>query len=579
MKNWTKKYVILLGTCVFVLINACTITNPVPNNNGDAIEKALKDGMRSNSSLNASNKRNNQNSLPPSIQNALMPEINIPNSPQSLDSSDEDKDQRFDIAVNNVPAKDFFMGLVKDTKYNMTVNPLITGNISLELKAVTVPQVMDAARDAYGFEYEKTSYGYAVFPRRLETRIFNVNYIDVDRLGQSQTSIGSGQITSTVQNTLTSAGVSSSQQSGSMPSGIIQTSTTSKFWELMQLNLTAIIGTLDGRSIVVNPRSGVIIVKAYPDELRNVARYLDSIQNIIHRQVIIEAKILEVELKAQFQSGINWKLLGLSQGFTSALNNRTGATPDDSGNKFSTTELPTSFSSFFSANTTYGGTFSSLINLLNDQGNVNVLSSPRVATINNQKAIIKICNDRFFVTNVSSNTNSSSGSSTNTTANITLTPFFSGISLDVTPQIDENDNVTMHIHPIVSSVTKEIQKLTVNGKLQELPLASSSTRESDSIVRAKNGQVIVIGGLIQSSGESYQASTPGADRLPGIGGLFKSKNKSSRKFELVILLRPIIAETTKTWQQQLQETTARVKKMHNMNGNFSYNIVPTKQKK
>src|SRR3990170_605364 len=377
---------------------------------------------------------------------------------------------------------------------------------------------------------------------------------------------------------LTSAGVSSSQQAGSMPSGVIQTSTTSKFWELMQLNLTAIIGTLDGRSIVVNPRSGVIIVKAYPDELRNVARYLDSIQNIIHRQVIIEAKILEVELKAQFQSGINWKILGLSQGFTSTLNNRTDVATDTSSDKFLTSELPKSFSSFFSANTTYGGTFSSLINLLNDQGTVNVLSSPRVATINNQKAVIKVGNDKFFVTNVSSNTNSSSGSSTNTTANITLTPFFSGISLDVTPQIDENGNVTMHIHPIVSSVTKEIQKLKVNGLDQELPLAASSTRESDSIVRAKNGQVIVIGGLIQSSDENYQASTPGVDRLPGIGGLFKSKNKLSRKFELVILLRPIIAETTKTWQQQLQEATARVKKMHNMNGNFSYNIVPVKQK-
>ena len=578
MKNRTKKYVILLGTCIFLLINACTVTEPTQNNNGDAIEKALKDGMRSNSSLNASDKRNNQNSLPPSIQNALMPEINIPNSPQSLDSSDEDKDQRFDIAVNNVPAKDFFMGLVKDTKYNMTVNPLITGNISLELKAVSVPQVMDATRDTYGFEYEKTSYGYAVFPRRLETRIFNVNYIDVERLGQSQTSIGSGQITSTVQNTLTSAGVSSSQQAGSMPSGVIQTSTTSKFWELMKLNLTAIIGTLDGRSVVVNPRSGTIIVKAYPNELRDIARYLDSIQNIIHRQVIIEAKILEVELKAQFQSGINWKILGLSQGFTSTLNNRTDVATDTSSDKFLTSELPKSFSSFFSANTTYGGTFSSLINLLNDQGTVNVLSSPRVATINNQKAVIKVGNDRFYVTNVSSNTNSTSGSSANTTANITLTPFFSGISLDVTPQIDENDNVTIHIHPIVSSVTGEKQTFTVNGQLQELPLASSSTRESDSIVRAKNGQVIVIGGLIQSSGESYQASTPGADRLPGIGGLFKSKNKSSRKFELVILLRPIIAETTKTWQQQLQEATARVKKMHNMNGNFSYNIVPVKQK-
>ncbi|HBC71171.1 MAG TPA: pilus (MSHA type) biogenesis protein MshL [Coxiellaceae bacterium] len=579
MKTRTKKYIALLAAGVFLLlINACTITEPTQNNSGDAIERALKDGLRNNSSLSASDKKNRQNMLPPSVQNALMPEVNIPNLPSNTEANDEGSDQRFDIAVNNVPAKDFFMGLIKDTKYNITVNPQITGNISLELKAVTVPQAMEATRDAYGFEYEKTSYGYAVFPRRLETRIFNVNYIDVDRLGQSQTSIGSGQITSTVQNTLTSSGVSSSQQSGSMPSGIIQTSTTSKFWELMQLNLTAIIGTLDGRSIVVNPRSGVIIVKAYPDELRNVARYLDSIQNIIHRQVIIEAKILEVELKAQFQSGINWKLLGLSQGFTSALNNRTGATPDDSGNKFSTTELPTSFSSFFSANTTYGGTFSSLINLLNDQGNVNVLSSPRVATINNQKAVIKVGNDKFFVTNVSSNTNSSSGSSTNTTANITLTPFFSGISLDVTPQIDENGNVTMHIHPIVSSVIKDTQTFKVNGEDQILPLAASSTRESDSIVRAKNGQVIVIGGLIQNSGENYQASTPGADRLPGIGGLFKSKNKLSRKFELVILLRPIIVESTKTWQQQLQEAATSVKKLNKAKGNFSYNIVPTKQK-
>jgi len=207
-----------------------------------------------------------------------------------------------------------------------------------------------------------------------------------------------------------------------------------------------------------------------------------------------------------------------------------------------------------------------------------VLSSPRVATINNQKAVIKVGNDKFFVTNVSSNTNSSSGSSTNTTANITLTPFFSGISLDVTPQIDENGNVTMHIHPIVSSVIKDTQTFKVNGEDQILPLAASSTRESDSIVRAKNGQVIVIGGLIQNSGENYQASTPGADRLPGIGGLFKSKNKLSRKFELVILLRPIIVESTKTWQQQLQEAATSVKKLNKAKGNFSYNIVPTKQK-
>lgn len=568
MKNWTKKNVFLLLAGI-LLISSCAIKDPVPNNNSGAIDKALSESIRSNNALEASGK--NGSNLPLTVQSALMPEISIPHMPNNS-SFNVDPEQRFDIAVNNVPTKDFFIGLVKNTKYNMAISPEVGGKISLELKSVTIPQTMEAVRDLYGFEYERTSYGYTVFPRRLETRVFNVNYLDIDRNGQSQTTIGSGQITSTVQNTLTATGVTTSQQSGSTPSGLIQTSSSSKFWELLKENLETIIGTEDGRSIVVNPRSGTIIVKAYPNELRYVASYLDKVQNIIQRQVVIEAKILEIELKAQFQSGINWKLLGLQQGFTTSGSDDTGAS------LITTTELPTTFNSIFKAEATYGGTFNSLINLLNDQGTVNVLSSPRVATINNQKAVIKVGKDSFFVTDVSSDTNNTSGGST-TTADITLTPFFSGISLDVTPQIDENDYVTMHIHPIISNVVKDIQKFTVNNLPQELPLASSTVRESDSVVRAKNGQVIVIGGLMESSGGDYSAATPGADNLPGIGGLFKNKNKTARKFELVILLKPVIAESTKTWQQQLQEAANTAKKMSNIGNDFNYKLVPAKRKK
>lgn len=454
-----------------LLTGSCTITDPIPNNNRNAIDQALKEGLSANRSLDPSHK-NNPNLLP-SIQKALMPQITIPDLPLDNSSYNEAKEQHFDIAVNNVPAKDFFMGLVKDTKYNIAINPQIAGNISLDLKSVTIPQTMDAIRDSYGFEYERTSYGYKIFPRRLETRIFNLNYLDFDRTGQSQTNIGSGQITNTIQNTLTASGVSSSQQAGSMPSGTIQTSSSSRFWETLRKNLESIIGTDDARSVVVDQRSGTIIARAYPDELRHIAKYLDDIQNIIHRQVIIEAKVLEVELNAQFQSGINWKVLGLQQGFT---NNDTDTNNGDKNLPF--------FTGILNMKATAGGAFSSVINLLNYQGSVNVLSSPRVATINNQKAVIKVGNDRFFVTNVSSNTSDTSSGS-NTTANITLTPFFSGISLDVTPQIDENDNVTIHIHPIVSEVTLDKQKFTVNNLPQELPLAASTIRESDSVVRAK----------------------------------------------------------------------------------------------
>ena len=475
------------------------------------IDKALRESITTNRSL-ATTK--NSKTMPVAVHNALIPEINIPDAaPQNARNNNE---QRFDIAVNNVPAKDFFMGLIKDTKYNITVSPQVTGNISLELKGVSVPQAMEAVRNLYGFEYESTSYGYQVFPRSLATRIFNVNYLNIGRVGQSQTSIGSGQITSTVQNTLTSSGVSSSQQTGSMPSGSIHTTSTSNFWELLQQNLLAIVGDQDGRSVVVNTGSGSIIVKAYPDELRNVAQYLDGIQNIMQRQVIIEAKVLEVELKANFQSGIDWKALGLHQIY-------------GGDKKFTDLQALGTFKIEASA---HGGAFTSVINLISTQGKINVLSNPQVATINNQKAVIKVGQDRFFVTNISSNTNDTGSSRTTTSNSITLTPFFSGISLDVTPQIDADDYVTLHIHPIVSKVTEDPRTFTTSGvENKDIPLAQSTVRESDSIVRAKNGQVVVIGGLMENRLGDKQASTPGADRIPGIGGLFKNTERGALKFE------------------------------------------------
>ncbi len=581
MKIWIKKYLALLTTSFLLLISSgCTLNEP-KYTDGSAIDEALSSSLRANSVLKDADKKAPK--LPLALQKALMPELTLPTT-SSTEMVNEKQEPRFDINVNNVPAKNFFMGLVKDTPYNITVADQVTGNISLELKSVTVPQVMDAVRDNYGFEYEKTSYGFKVFPRRLETKVFHINYINIDRTGQSQVNIGSGQITS---NTLSQSntGVTSTQQT--TPSGTVTTSSSPKFWELLKENLETIVGKEEGRSVVVNPSAGAVIARAFPSELRYIAQYLDNVQSIIHRQVVIEAKILEVELTAGFQNGINWKALGLYQGVvvpptnttttnsdgtTSTINSNTyGLSNDD----YQTATFPGNILGVMGLSAKSGNGFSSVIQLLNSQGRVNVLSSPQIATINNQKAVIKVGSDRFFVTNVSSNNNSdTSGSST--TANITLTPFFSGISLDVTPQIDENDNVTIHIHPIVSNVNLDQQHLLVNGQQQQLPLAESTVRESDSIVRAKNGQVIVIGGLMATEGHSYQSSTPGADRLPGIGGLFKNKKKDARKFELIILLRPIIAENTSTWQQQLREAAINIKRAQE---DMSYNLAPKKQKK
>jgi MSHA biogenesis protein MshL len=177
--------------------------------------------------------------------------------------------------------------------------------------------------------------------------------------------------------------------------------------------------------------------------------------------------------------------------------------------------------------------------------------------VNNQKAVIKVGADEFFVTGVSSST-TSGGTSTTTSPNITLTPFFSGIALDVTPQISADNQVILHIHPSVSEVTDQVKNITVAGQPQQLPLALSSVRESDSVVKARSGQVIVIGGLMQNKSANDDGGVPGLSSIPLLGGMFKQQAKQNTRSELVILLKPIVADDNKVWSDYIGSSQRRI---------------------
>ena len=235
---------------------------------------------------------------------------------------------------------------------------------------------------------------------------------------------------------------------------------------------------------------------------------------------------------------------------------------DSAGNLDAAAALSTSSNTFTNLFAVGGASsnFAALIRLLSTQGEVQVLSSPRISTINNQKAVIKVGSDEFFVTDVSSNTSSTS-STTTTSPDITLTPFFSGIALDVTPQISENDEVILHIHPSVSEITDQIKNITVGGQTLQLPLALSTVRESDSVVKARNGQVVVIGGLMQNSSSNDDAGVPGVSRVPVLGNLFKQKRKINTRSELVILLRPIVVKASKTWSNYIKDSAGRIEQL------------------
>lgn len=440
--------------------------------------------------------------------------------------------RQFDVAVKDVPAKAFFLGLTKDTPINIIVSPEVKGKISLNLKRVTIPQVLQSIESLYGYTARKTSSGYEILPNKIESKIYMVNYLELERKGRSNMTISSGQVSSQSQNqsTTSSSGGSSTSNSASVSNtiGDVETKSTINFWKQLQLTLENIIGKENGRAVTVNPVAGVVVVRAYPKELKQVELYLDAVQNSMDRQVILEAKILEVILNNEYQMGIDWKIFGAR---LNALNTFPRAQIDQS-------EFPPAFQ----VNVKWDPeSFTTTMQALETQGNIQVLSSPRVSTMNNQKAAIKVGNDQYFVTNVSSSQTQTTGGAVTPTQDVELTPFFSGITLDVTPQIDGQGDITLHIHPSVSEVRSQQKEIDLgeNGTLT-LPLANSTIRESDTIVHAKNGQVVVIGGLMENHTKEGIAGFPPVANIPYLGTLFRGTRQNSRKSELVILLRPVI---------------------------------------
>jgi MSHA biogenesis protein MshL len=304
-----------------------------------------------------------------------------------------------------------------------------------------------------------------------------------------------------------------------------------------------------------------------PSELRDVGDYIDRTAASVARQVILEAKIIEVELNDAYQAGINWTAVLTDGGKTYTIG-QSGPPSGFDADPLSPLGTPVNVGPGHPITNIITGAlggaitiaadfpdFNAFIELLSAQGRTRVLSSPRVSTLHNQKAIIKAGSDEFFVTKVTSNT--VVGTSTSTSRDVELTPFFSGVALDVTPQISEDGNVVLHIHPTVSDVTDQVKTLKVADSTDILPLAFSQIRESDSVVRAHSGQVIVIGGLMRETRKNQQYKTPVLGDIPGVGRLFRSERKQSNTVELVILLRPLVVSDG-DWPTLVKEPSSRL---------------------
>lgn len=517
-----------------------------------------------NESINQANSRALEE-LPSSVEADLMPNLD------TSSSSEQATSKRFRIQANAVEARSFFASLVKGTEYSAAIHPAVAGNITVNLTDVTLDEVLSVVQNMYGYDVIKSGKVIQVYPAGMRTVTIPVDYLQFKRTGRSLTSISTGSVTSA--GTSNSGGSSDSSSSSSSsdsenssdsstsPTGgtRIETVTESDFWPMLQQAVANLIGSGKGQSVVVTPQASVITVRAFPDDIRQVREFLGVSQGRMQRQVILEAKILEVTLSDGYQQGINWSNLSASIGSGGVSLGRPyagGTTLPGTGVTIPTLPGLDTIGNLLGGQTNVtisDGNFDAVLSFMSTQGDLNVLSSPRITAANNQKSVIKVGTDQYFVTELSSNVGN--GDNSNAVPEVELTPFFSGISLDVTPQIDDKGNVFLHVHPAVIEVEEETKVLNLGGDFEDvqLPLAKSSIRESDSVIRAKDGDVVVIGGLMKQQNLEQVSKVPFLGDVPALGHLFRNVNNVTQKTELVILLKPTVVGVN-SWQKELERS-------------------------
>lgn len=468
---------------------------------------------------------------------------------------------RFDVNANKVSVNDFFVGLVADTPYSVALHPEVSGEISLTLKDVTMDEVTKIVSRLYGIDVFREGKVVQVLPAKMRTESIPVNYLMMKRSGMSNVSVMAGGVSqydegggsggngnsggNNFGNNQNAGGNNAFGGSSNMQmnGASIQTSSETDFWKDLKVALESLVGVGNGRFIIVSPQASLVTVNALPSEIASLKEFLKASEASLQRQVVLEAKIIEVTLKDEYQQGVNWSEVLGHIGSTDLTFSTTAA--GQIGNTISSQLGGITNLVFKNAD------FSGVISLLETQGDVQMLSNPRVTATNNQKAVIKVGEDEYFVTEVSSTT--VTGNATTTSPEIELTPFFSGIALDVTPQIDEFGSVILHVHPSVTETEEQNKVVTLNNQDYVLPLAQSNIRESDTVIRAGSGEIVIIGGLMQTLTTDQESKTPLLGDVPVLGNLFKSVRRVQSKKELVILIRPTVVMAD-TWQQQQQRS-------------------------
>lgn len=479
--------------------------------------------------------------IPPPVQRPSY----IPLPPPSASIS-----ETYSVVITDMPVKDLLMALANDAKMNVDIYPGISGNVTLNAIDQTLPQILDRIAKQVDIYYEIQGSHLVITPNSPIVRTYKVGYVNMSRDGTSNIDI-STQIISSLDQVGGGAEGGGAGGGGGGGGGDNNSTTTIKnvsnnrFWETLESNISAILSessttqatTGKNSNVIISPESSLVTIRATRKKHEEVQRFLDQVMDSVLRQVLIEATVVEVNLSDTYQAGIDWRRIAGDFNYTQSLLS-------------GSIETSPFYSISYNNQNSKFGDVSATIRLLQQFGNVKVLSSPKIMALNNQTAVLKVVDNVVYFnitanltsTDITRNTGTTNTNIITTTYGTTINTVPVGLIMNVTPQISDNDVVTLNVRPTISRINKfvndpnpDLAKAGVESLIPEIQV-----REMESVLRINNGDIAIMGGLMQDTTSQQRTGVPVLSQLPLVGDLFSYRNDQYTKTELVIFLRPVV---------------------------------------
>jgi MSHA type pilus biogenesis protein MshL len=500
-----------LAMTAAIFIVACGATNPPVVSKGHI-------------QTTATSKAEDKNAIP-------SPVTQVPTLPRP---GKRDKLETYTVVVNQVPVRELLFSMARDADLNLDIDNDISGKITMNAIDQTLPKILERIESQTAITYILEDGTLKVRADKPYLLVYNIDYLNISRTSSGEVSVSTeiGATSSGVQD----SGGSNSDSGDNKASSTIENESVNEFWGTITKNISSIIDQqadvdkVGGNNIIVNRESGIIAIRTTGKKHKLVKRFIDQVVGSAQRQVLIEATIAEVQLSDNYQAGIDWSLVGSTTGGEqSVIGGNLGATP---------------FFQLASAGTLNGNPLNITLKALETFGDVKVLSSPKVMTLNNQTAILKVVDNEVYfnidVNVVPGNTNSNSITTVDTTVNTVPV----GIVMAVTPFIDEDKEVTLNVRPTISRIIDFVDDpnplLADAGVVSQIPVIQ--VREIETMLKVDDSETAVIGGLMQDQINKENRGVPFLSSIPWLGALFSYTEEKYVKSELVIFIRPVVIE-------------------------------------